>query len=442
MTKFEAIYNLVDKWDRARKPLKKLLGEFFKENENFSYSDQAFIKNYAFYKIKHFIYLRFFEEYADKKRIFPPEIKGIIRDIFVLFVHGESRTEADELISTHLPELKAKHNELFISVKFHFKRFEEDIKRRSPLKKQLYVLNSYAREIVDLWLDQYSDSFVSSLMQGFNLKPQFSLRVNLQKNSVDELRKKLEESGIFSVPSVISPNVLNLRNPVQLNIFENKELKNGDFLIQDESEVVLNQLHYSVPKELILDLNPTNGNFFISYALDSHHRCNFHAICHNNFEVHSLINKIKPLKLTRFEIKKVESNLELYQEYSNRADTVFVRPNSLGLGRLKSEPDRKWNISRHYLSKVYDQQQKQLAIGAKLIKSGGKLIYISDSFNKMENESAISRFLVRHTDFSIETKFSLQPSSLRKAITPEHYIKIHPKDFPFNSYFAAILRKA
>ncbi len=441
MTKFEAIHDLVQYWDNERKPLKKIINNFFAKHPEFGLSEQEYIKKHAYAKIKHFIYLRFFEEYADKKRIFGPEISGKIRDLLVLFVREHSLLDADELFSTHLPQLKPQLNELFIKVKFHFKKFEEDIKHRSPLKKQLYVLYSFSREIVNLWLDQYPEEYVKSLMEGFNSPSSFTIRVNFKKNNRNELRDSLEAKGVFTNFSEISSKMLTVGNPELLYSGEIKKSFNGNFLIQDEGEVLLNQLHFAAPKDLILDLNPTYGNFFVSYALDAHLRTNLHAVCFSQDEKRNMIDKVKPFSLPNLEIIHVNNNKHLLELYENKADVVFVRPKNSGFGRIKSEPDRKWNISQKYLFKTYDKQFQLLNQAAKLVNKGGKIIYITETINKMENETLISKFLLSNKKFAHYKDISFQPQILNRSVNSDKQVFFHPKDYPFGSFFAAVLQK-
>jgi len=59
----------------------------------------------------------------------------------------------------------------------------------------------------------------------------------------------------------------------------------------------------------------------------------------------------------------------------------------------------------------------------------------------MENEKTVSKFLVKNPTYRIVGGHVLQPIFLKKCITPENYVRFHPNEVPFSSYFAAVLQK-
>lgn len=441
MDKFEAIYYLVKKWNDSKKSLNSCTFDFFERFKHFSLAEKSFIEELAAHQIKNFIYLKFYQEYLDKNKVYPSSFQGKFRELFVLLIHHESYKEAEELLQIHAPRFRDSFRDFYLKTKFHFKKFEEDIVRRTNFKKRLYVMHSFSRELIDLWTDQYSEKFIISLMEGLNRKPIISARTNPGKNTRKELRKILEKENIFSTPSEFSPGVLYIKNIGIYELLNSKPYKEGRFLIQDEGEVLLNQIHNSRPGELIIDLDPQHSEFIVSYALDAAFRCKIVAPLKSKRSIYNLVQKVKPYKIPQLDIVHIVSNIELYKKYGGKADAVFVRPKTTGFGRLKVYPDKKWNLQKKYIFKLVDQQYKLLEEANELLKPGGKLIYISDTINLLENEKLINKFLLNYSNYKIIRDFEFNPGFLNKFIQPDNSVFFHPKDVPFSTFYAVKLQK-
>jgi 16S rRNA C967 or C1407 C5-methylase (RsmB/RsmF family) len=442
MDKFEAIYNLVKKWNDSRKSLQICTNDFFHQYKHFSVQEKSFIESLAAHQIKHFIYLKFFQEYIDKNKVYPSEFKGKIRELFVLLVHHESLNEAEELLQQHYPKFADSFRDFYLKTKFHFKKFEKDIVSRTNYKKQLYVLYSYSRELIDLWTDQYAENYIVSLMKGLNQKPIVSIRNNPQKFSRKELRKELEMYNIFSTPSEFSPKILHVKNKGIYELLHSEPFQKGYFMILDEGEAILNQIHKAKHGELILDLNPPTIDFILSYALDAPFRSRIIVPFMNKKDLYQGVKKIKSYKIPHLDLIHTSSQSDLLKKYQNAVDTVFIRPKTSQFGRLKVYPDRKWNLQKKYIFKLTDQQYQLLEEANELLKVGGHLIYISDTINLLENEKLINKFLLNYPNYRQIRDFQFEPEFLNKFIQSDNSVFFHPKDIPFSSFYAVKLEKA
>ncbi|GAB4184285.1 MAG: hypothetical protein Kow00108_21860 [Calditrichia bacterium] len=441
MDKFEAIYQLVKIWNSRKISLEACTRDFFKENTQFSHSEMSFIESLVSHQIKFFIYLKFFQEFLDKHEVFPSDFTDKYREIFVLLIHHKSLPEAEELVKIHLPQFASDFNQLYLKTQYNFKKFESDIKKRTNFKKQLYVLKSYSRQLIDLWTSQFNDSYLEFLMDGLNQKAEISIRVNNSKYTRKEVRALLEEQNIFTSPSPLSSRVLYVKNLGIYELLHSQAYKDGLFMLMDEGEVILNQLHRAENNQLIIDLFPYNAEFILSYALDSSYRSKIVTVLKDKHRVFDFVNKIKHLKVPQLDIQSVKSNMELMQNYKTKADVVFVRPKTSGFGRLKIHPDKKWNIEKKHIYKLADEQFNSLATAHELVKPGGFIIYISDTINLIENEKLINKFMLSHQKYALVRDYELDPNSLNKFIQADKTIFFHPAKVPFSSFYVAKLKR-
>lgn len=441
MDKFEAIFQLGKIWNDSRKPLQICAEEFFSRYPSFTNPEKSFIEELAYHNIKHLVYLKFYQEYLDKNKVLPAGIHGKLRELFVLLVHHESYGEAEEFLQLYAPDLVPDFRNYYLKVKFHFKKFEEDIISRSNFKKQIYVIYSYSRELIDLWIDQFSENYVKSLMEGLNQKPVISIRINSTRATRKDIRNTLEEYNIFTNPSGFSSTILNVKNVGVYELIQSVPYKEGLFLVQDEGEEILTQMVNLHHGEKVIVLNPSNSEFILSLAMQAPFRARIIAPCRTKTEVVQLVNKAKLFKVPNLDIEHIPSETELLKRYAGKVSQVIITPKTTGFGRLKVFPDRKWNLEKKTIFKLVDIQYKLLQLANELIPADGVITYISDTINLLENEKQINKFLLHFPQYKLIRDFEFQPGVLNKFIREDNSVFFHPKDVPFSSFYSVRLKK-
>jgi 16S rRNA (cytosine967-C5)-methyltransferase len=74
-------------------------------------------------------------------------------------------------------------------------------------------------------------------------------------------------------------------------------------------------------------------------------------------------------------------------------DLVFVDAPCSGSGTWRRAPDSKWRLRPGALDKRSAEQAEALALGARLVKPGGRLVYVTCSVLPRENADAVQAFL-------------------------------------------------
>ena len=85
------------------------------------------------------------------------------------------------------------------------------------------------------------------------------------------------------------------------------------------------------------------------------------------------------------------------------ADKVLVDAPCSGLGVLSKKPDAKWQRDADDIPKLVILQKSLMENAAKLVKSGGVLVYSTCTIEPEENINLIKEFLIQHPEFSIES---------------------------------------
>jgi 16S rRNA (cytosine967-C5)-methyltransferase len=82
-------------------------------------------------------------------------------------------------------------------------------------------------------------------------------------------------------------------------------------------------------------------------------------------------------------------------------DRVFVDAPCLGIGTWRRNPDAKWRSAPTDLAELVERQRAILASAARLVKPGGRLVYVTCSLLREEDEDQAEAFLADHSDFTL-----------------------------------------
>jgi 16S rRNA (cytosine967-C5)-methyltransferase len=90
---------------------------------------------------------------------------------------------------------------------------------------------------------------------------------------------------------------------------------------------------------------------------------------------------------------------ERIKRLAGKIDRVLVDAPCSGLGTLRRNPDLKWRQSQAGVAELVAKQTAILESAARLVKSGGRLVYATCSVLPQENEEIAQAFGLAHPDF-------------------------------------------
>jgi len=86
---------------------------------------------------------------------------------------------------------------------------------------------------------------------------------------------------------------------------------------------------------------------------------------------------------------------------SGKIDRVLVDAPCSGSGTLRRNPDLKWRFDEAERERVKGVQSDLLRAAARLVKSGGRLVYATCSVLSVENQDVLAGFLSEHPQFAV-----------------------------------------
>ena len=122
-------------------------------------------------------------------------------------------------------------------------------------------------------------------------------------------------------------------------------------------------------------------------------------------------------------------------------DAVVLDVPCSSLGIIRRHPEIKSRLREGDLATFPPRQQAMLAAAARLLKPGGRLLYITCTTEPAENEDQISSFLARHPEFHLATDPGRLPPQARPLIHPPGWFRTSPSDHNLDAFFAAVLAR-
>jgi 16S rRNA (cytosine967-C5)-methyltransferase len=286
------------------------------------------------------------------------------------------------------------------------------------------------------------------LVENLNLGAGLDLRVNALKAKRADVQKELQQAGIKAVPTPFSPLGLRIAGKPALN--KNEAFLRGDFEVQDEGSQLLAMLVDAKRGEMVVDFCAGAGGKTLALGAAMRSTGRLYAF---DTSAHRL-DALKP-RMARSGLSNVHPAAIAHERddrvkrLSGKLDRVLVDAPCTGLGTLRRNPDLKW---RQNMAGVEEMAVKQAAIlqsAARMVKSGGRLVYATCSVLPQENEAIADAFSAANPEFVplsagevlSNLKVENAPSLCSGGVDGQLYLRLWPHLHQTDGFFAAVWQK-
>lgn len=299
----------------------------------------------------------------------------------------------------------------------------------------LSVMQSFPEWLIQRWIQRFGHEETEQLCKKMNQVPKITFRTNTLKTSRENLMTAIQDNLEYLEKTALSPLGLSCEHP-NISIAEMKAFKDGWFQVQDESAQLIGWLLNPQPGEKILDACAGLGGKTGLIAQMMNNQGSLIAADKDKAKLLRLETEMNRLGISI--VKTMSYDLEKPSDSDEQFDRVLVDAPCSGLGVIRRNPDIKWSLSKKNLNRYADKQLQLLENASIMVKSGGVLVYAVCSMEYEENESVISRFSERHSDFEIEKDY---PEIVRTLISSDGFFKTFPHIHDMDGFFAVCLRK-
>ncbi len=224
------------------------------------------------------------------------------------------------------------------------------------------------------------------------------LRVNDAAATVDEVEAELKAAGLDVSRSPWSAVGLRVPSEPPPNIQALEGFKAGRFEIQDEGSQVVCWLAGAAPGMTVVDYCAGGGGKTLGLAQAMKAQGKLVA----SDVVNKRLENIRP----RLQRAGVEAELVLIgqnggglEDLNGQADLVFVDAPCSGSGTWRRRPEDAWRLTAEEVEKLHGLQVRILSQATKLVKPGGRLVYVTCSMLARENEASVDAFEASHPEF-------------------------------------------
>ena len=131
-------------------------------------------------------------------------------------------------------------------------------------------------------------------------------------------------------------------------------------------------------------------------------------------------------------------------KFYGKADRVLVDTPCSGMGTLRRNPDLKFRQNEQSLAELVEKQRSIIAHASKLVKADGRLVYVTCSVLRDENEDIVNEFLAANPQFRLRRWTEVLNPGERPvhADTEQDMLRLWPEDGESDGFFAAVLQRA
>lgn len=261
------------------------------------------------------------------------------------------------------------------------------------------------------------------------------LRVNMLKTDVESVRAELAEAGLEATPTPWSATGLRLSSEPPPNIQATEAFKDGRIEIQDEGSQIVCALAGAAPGMTVVDYCAGGGGKTLGLAQAMQGQGRLIA----GDVVQKRLDNIRP-RLARAgveaELRLLGQNGGGMEDLNGQADLVFVDAPCSGSGTWRRRPEEAWRLTADGVERLHALQVRILGQAAKLVRPGGRLLYVTCSMLSRENEASADAFEAAHPQF--------RPVSIPSPVNGggvSHRLRLSPASTNTDGFFAALYER-
>jgi 16S rRNA (cytosine967-C5)-methyltransferase len=239
----------------------------------------------------------------------------------------------------------------------------------------------------------------------FNARPSLYVRVNPLRLSRDELLARWQLAGVAAEPADHPQGV---RLPEGARVSKLPGYREGWFTVQDLSAMGAAPLLAPRPGERVLDLCAAPGGKTTHLAEQMEDRGRVVACDVNLRRLEQVVKQCRRLKL-RSVVAAVVDGASAHCPLRSEFDAVLVDAPCSNTGVLARRPEARWRVTPRDIAELSAVQRRLLRWGAECLKPGGRLLYVTCSFEPEENEQVIASALEQRRDLTLIAEEALVP---------------------------------
>ena len=271
------------------------------------------------------------------------------------------------------------------------------------------------------------------------------LRVNTLTDKRPDVQKELALAAIKAVATPFSPWGLRIDGKPALAKLD--AFARGAVEVQDEGSQLLALLLDAKRGEMVVDFCAGAGGKTLAIGATMRNTGRLYAFDTSAHRLDALKPRLARSKLSNVHPAAIAHERdERIKRLAGKIDRVLVDAPCSGLGTLRRNPDLKWRQSPKSVEELTAKQAAILQSAARLVKSGGRLVYATCSVLPEENEAIAEAFGAANPEFEPQDAVDLL-NGLKVAGAEglaaggeggKRYLRLWPHRHATDGFFAAV----
>ncbi|MGE0237646.1 MAG: RsmB/NOP family class I SAM-dependent RNA methyltransferase [Parvibaculaceae bacterium] len=273
------------------------------------------------------------------------------------------------------------------------------------------------------------------------------LRANLLKSDRPRVLKALEKFDAAAGP--LSPWCVRIAaaGPGKRNPHVEAEPAHGKgwFEVQDAASQVAALISGAKAGEQVADICAGAGGKTLALAALMANKGQIHAYDADKHRLRPIFERLQRAGVRNVQVLGADEGARLDQ-LTEKIDCVVIDAPCSGSGAWRRNPDSKWRLTEKQLHQRLADQTAVLERGARLVKPGGRLLYITCSVLPEENDDQVQAFLASHEDFALvpyrdQWRLAIGTEPPASAGEGKDTLLLTPRAHATDGFFMAMLRK-
>jgi len=223
----------------------------------------------------------------------------------------------------------------------------------------------------------------------------------------------------------------------------------GHIEIQDEGSQLASLLSGAKPGEQVIDLCAGAGGKTLAMAAAMDNKGQIFATDTDKRRLAPIHERLERSGARNVQVIAPRGDKDVLADLKGTADLVLIDAPCTGTGAWRRNPDAKWRVRPGALAERLKDQAEALDHAAALVKTGGRIAYVTCSVVDDENGGQVRAFLARHGGFSIGLPAEVPNALGERAFLFRRAVKMSdegllmtPRRTDTDGFFVSILRRA